>query len=186
MQRLDGAQQLDGEDHCQQLVHDAARLGAEGVDDVEQRAVRVVGQHQEGLVAVQVQLVRVRQRRRRPVPGAHAPVGHAHHVELPGRRRRLRLDGLEPAAPAHGRGALAVVGLVVGLRRRVLHQVDGREGAGPELSLQPVRRRRVRELQHNGLGRRRRAPVGPARGHGELTYLAAAPGPGVAVVVEAG
>ncbi|TKW53133.1 hypothetical protein CTA1_5995 [Colletotrichum tanaceti] len=195
VQGLDGAEELDGEEHGQLLIHDAGRLGAEEVDDVEEASVRVVREEEEPFVLVQVELVGVRYGGGGAVLGPQTRVGEPHHVELPRGRRELHLERLQGAtvadrkrALAHGHDAVFVLVLLVG--RRVLDKIDGSERACAKLLADGVLGGNVRELDGDdgaGAACPLRAALGCLRhGFGELSDFVASLVLLIPVIVESG
>ena len=93
MQGLDGAEDLDGEEEHEQLVHVPARapVAAARVDGLEERALVAEFLDEEALVVEDVHLVRLDDGLGRP-GRAQAALGLAYHVELPRRGRVFHLD----------------------------------------------------------------------------------------------
>lgn len=99
VQGLDGAEELDGEEHGEAFVHDAAAAAAGGgglrfgeVDEVEERALVAVVFDQEAFVGEEVQFVRADDGGG-GAGGAEAQRGLPHDVEFPRRRWVFHLDG---------------------------------------------------------------------------------------------
>ena len=139
VQRIESAQQLDGEKHSQRLVEARRCGGSRGggtgfgdVDSVEQRALRVVGFKEVAFVREEVEGERGK-KRAYGARGGEARVRGVHDVEFPGRGRVFGFDGNE-------------VFWGVGRGGRVRGEVDGREGAFAELALDGVRGGCVGEL----------------------------------------